>query len=152
MVSCTLDTERSRRQFTMLSDLTIDPAAFLMLMVVTPLYMFLLGIQYVLKDDKDLRAISKVVTIILFGIGWLTNILFLINFYNFGGVDSLLNGSIICLLFGLFLFENLIENNKCAADFALKLIKALKLACCCYDCNDVLEEVINDVLEEIIIA
>ena len=138
MVSCTLDSELSRPQFTMFSDLTIDPAAFLMLMVAAPLYMLLLGIQCVLKDDKDLRAINKVVTIILFGIGWLTNILFMINFYNFGGVDSLLNGSIICLLFGLCLFEN----NKRAADFALKLIKLLKLACCCDDDNEELAEVI----------
>ena len=147
MVSCTLDSELSRPQFTMLSDLsdlTIDPAAFLVLMVAAPLYMLLLGIQCVLKDDKDLRAINKVVTIILFGIGWLTNILFMINFYNFGGVDSLLNGSIICLLFGLCLFENLCENNKRAADFALKLIKLLKLACCCDD--DTNEEELAEVI------
>ena len=146
MVSCTLDSELSRPQFTMLSDLTIDPAAFLMLMVAAPLYMLLLGIQCVLKDDKDLRAINKVVTIILFGIGWLTNILFMINFYNFGGVDSLLNGSIICLLFGLCLFENLCENNKRAADFALKLIKLLKLACCCDNDDDTIDEELAEVI------
>ena len=53
MVSCTLDSELSRRQFTMLSDLTINPAAFLMLMVVTPLYIRVFQNAFMSKNLRD---------------------------------------------------------------------------------------------------
>ena len=77
-----------------------------------------------MMDKKDaMRGFFQANTLLLFSVGWVFNILNVINIYN---NDVFVIGSflLVCidsLLLADCLFENLCQNNKTVAKFVLKL-------------------------------
>ena len=99
-----------------------------------------------MMDKKDaMRGFFQANTLLLFSVGWVFNILNVINIYN---NDVFVIGSflLVCidsLLLADCLFENLCQNNKTVAKFVLKLKSRL--------CNTAATAIDDEELAEVVV-